>query len=230
MGYWVYYLALMFLSYALARPWVMLLAVIFFVLRPVLPDPWVLLSTARRMRALKSQVTLNPSNVTARRDLARIYIDRLQPGAALRLLDEARGRHPEDPELLFLTGLARLRSGDAEGGLEPLERAMELDPRLHYGEPHRVAAEALVKLGRLEEAEDALDRFVGINSSSVEGYTRLAMVRHARGDKAGASAATREALQTFAQIPNYLRRKQFGWWLRAQITRITTETARTGRS
>lgn len=220
MGYWAYYLALMFLSYALARPWVMVLAVVFFALRHVVPDPWVLWSTAGRMRALKSQIAANSSNVTARRDLARIYIDRLQPGSALRLLDEARARHPDDAELLFLTGLARLRSGDAEGALEPLVRVVEIDPRLLYGEPFRVAAQALLKLGRLEEAEDALDRFVGINSSSVEGYTRLAMVRHDRGDKAGASAAIHEALQTFSQMPGYLRRKQIGWWLRAHLAKM----------
>lgn len=221
MGYLMYYLAVMFLSYALARPWVMLLAVVFFALRSVLPDPWVLWSTSGRMRTLKSQIAANSSNVTARRDLARIYIDRLQPGKALVLLDEARERRPDDVELLYLTGLARLRSGDAEAALEPLIRVVELDARAFYGEPFRVAAEALVKLGRLEEAEDALDRFVEINSSSVEAHTRLAMVRHDRGDKAGAHEAIHEALQTFAQMPNYLKRKQLGWWLRAHLARIT---------
>ena len=220
MGYWTYYLVMFFLSFALARPWVMVGALVFFVLRPVLPDPWVLWSTAGRIRVLKGQIAVNPSNVTARRDLARIYIARLQPGAALLLLDEARARHPDDPELLFLTGLARLRSGDAEGALEPLVRAVEIDPRLLYGEPFRVAAEALVKLGRLEEAEDALDRFVGINSSTVEGYTRLAQARHGLGNKEGAQEALQEALQTFKQLPGYQQRKQVGWWLRAHLARF----------
>ncbi len=220
MRYWTYYLAMFFLSYALARPWVMLGAIVFFFLRPVLPDPWVLWSTRGLIRSLKSQIAANASNVTARRDLARIYIDRLRPGAALSLLDEARARHPDDAELLFLTGLARLRSGDAQGALDPLVRVVEIEPRLLYGEPFRVAAEALLKLGRLEEAEDALSRFVQINSSSVEGYTRLARVRHDRGDKAGASEAIEEALQTFKQMPGYLRRKQIGWWLRAHLANI----------
>ena len=195
-------------------------AVVFFVVRPWLPDPFVLWSTMGRIRALKSQIAVNSSNVTARRDLARIYVARLQPGAALLLLDEARVRHPDDPELLFLTGLARLRSGDAEGALEPLIRAVEVEPRLLYGEPFRVAAEALVKLGRLEEAEDALERYVGINSSTVEGYTQLARVRSDRGNKDGAREAINEALRTFRQLPGYQRRKQLDWWLRAQYTSV----------
>ena len=220
MGYWTYYLAMFFLSFALARPWVMVGAVVFFVVRPWLPDPFVLWSTMGRIRALKGQIAVNSSNVTARRDLARIYIARLQPRSALVLLDEARARHPDDPELLFLTGLGRLRSGDPEGALEPLIRAVEVEPRLLYGEPFRVAAEALVKLGRLEEAEDALDRYVGINSSTVEGYTQLARVRQNRGDGEGAKRAIHEALQTFAQLPGYQRRRQIEWWLRAHYTKL----------
>ena len=89
-----------------------------------------------------------------------------------------------------------------------------------YGEPFRVAAEALVKLGRLEEAEDALDRYVGINSSTVEGYTQLARVRKDRGDKEGAREAIQEALRTFAQLPGYQRRRQIDWWLRAHLTSL----------
>lgn len=221
MGYWTYYLALFFLSYAMQRPWVMAGAVVFFVLRPFLPDPWIWWKTAGRIRALKTQIAANPANVTARRDLARLYLERMRPGTALQLLDEARARTPDDPELLYLTGLARLRTGKADAALEPLVRAVDLEPRLLYGEPYRVAAEALVKLGKLEEAEDALERFVEANSSSVEGYLRLAWVRSDRGNKDGARAALREALQTFSQVPSYQRRRQLGWWLRAQIARIT---------
>ncbi len=78
-----------------------------------------------------------------------------------------------------------------------------------------------MKRGRLEEAEDALERFVRINSSTVEGSTQLAQVRHDRGNKAGAQEAIAQAVQTFAQMPGYQRRKQIGWWLRAHLTKLT---------
>jgi tetratricopeptide (TPR) repeat protein len=220
MGYFTYYLAWIFLSLALQRPWLLAGVLVFFLVRPFLPDPIVLWRTAGRIGALRSQIAANPSNVTARRDLARIYLDRLRPGAALALLDEARARHPEDAELLFLTGLARLRSGDPEGALEPLVKSVADDPKRLFGEPYRVAAEALQRLKRLEEAEDALERFISCNSSSMEGHTRLAIVRHDRGDKDGARAAIQEAFKTFAQLPSYQRRKELGWWLRAQMARL----------
>jgi predicted Zn-dependent protease len=220
MGYWTYYLAWMLLSYAAHQPWMLAGIAVFFVLRPFVPDPVLVARTFRRIRTLDAQIAANPANVTARRDLAVIWLERLRPGRALALLDEARRRHPDDAELLYLTGLARLRSGDREGALEPLVKAVEIDPRVRFGEPYLVAAEALTDLGRLEEAEDALDRYTSMNSSSLQGWVRLADVRKRRGDKTGAAEALKEALATWKQVPGYRRRGEFGWWLRAQWARL----------
>jgi predicted Zn-dependent protease len=220
MGYWTYYLGWIALTYALHRPWVMVGALVFFVLRPFIPDPVLLARTWGRIRALDAQIAANPANVTARRDLAVIWIERLRPGRALALLDEARVRTPKDAELLYLTGLARFRSGDAEGALEPLVQAVDLDPRVRFGEPYAVAAEALIALGRLEEAEDALDRFIASNSSSLQGYVRRAEVCKRRGDAEGAKKALAEAFETWSQLPGYRRRVELRWWFRAWIARL----------
>ena len=220
MGYWTYYLAWMLLSYAMHQPWMLAGIAVFFVLRPFVPDPWVVARTWGRIRALDSQIAANPANVTARRDLAAIWLERMRPRRALTLLDEARRRDPGNAELLYLTGLARLRSGDAEGALEPLVEAVGIDPRVRFGEPYLVAAEALTVLGRLEEAEDALDRYTSVSSSSIQGWVRLAEVRRGRGDKKGAEEALKEALQTWSQIPGYRRRGELGWWMRAQWARL----------
>jgi tetratricopeptide (TPR) repeat protein len=144
----------------------------------------------------------------------------MRPKAALRLLEEALRRAPDDAELLYLSGLARLRSGDPEGALEPLARSVGIDARVGFGEPYLVAAEALLRLDRLEEAEDALERYVDCNSSSVQALTRLALVRSKRHDRDGARRALREALDTWSQVPGFKRRGELGWWLRAQIARV----------
>jgi tetratricopeptide (TPR) repeat protein len=219
-GYWTYYLAWFALAYAIRYPWLILGALVFFLLRKVLPDPFVLLRTAGRIGALRRQIEANPANVTARRDLAMILLERLRPRAALKLLVEARERDPENAELAYLLGLARFRSGDYEGALAPLVEAVDRDPRVRFGEPYLCAALALGRLGRFEEAEDALERYVGANSSSVEGHVRLALLRSHTNDKDGARKALAEALDTWRQIPPYQRRKQFRWWFRAQIARL----------
>jgi predicted Zn-dependent protease len=220
MGYWSYYLAWIALTYALHRPWLMVGALVFFVLRPFIPDPWILLKTFGRMRALESQIAANPANITARRDLATLWLERLRPGRALELLDEALKRAPDDAELLYLTGLARHRAGDPEGALDPLVKAVDIDPRIRFGEPYLVAAEALSRLKRYEEAEDALERYIESNSSSIQGYVLLASARSERGDREGARKAIAEALSTWSQMPPYKRRSELGWWMRAQLYRV----------
>jgi len=220
MGYWTYYLAAFALTFALHRPWVMVSVILFVLLRPVLPDPVVLLRTWGKMRRLDAEIEANPANVKARRDLAVLWLERLRPGRALELLDEARKRVPDDAELLYLTGLARLRCGDAEGALEPLVRCVEVDPTFRLGDPYLAAAEALLVLNRLEEAEDAAERFVHANSSSLQGYVVLAEIRMRREDRAGARKALDEALATWRQLPSYRRRGGLRFWIEAHAKRF----------
>jgi tetratricopeptide (TPR) repeat protein len=204
------------------RPWVMAGVLVFFVLRPFIPDPWVLVKTFGRIQTLGAQIGANPANVSARRDLAELWLERLRPRRALSLLDQARQRDPNSAELLYLTGVARLRSGDAEGALEPLIKAVEIDARIRFGEAYLAAAEALVTLSRFEEAADVLERYVNVNSSSVQGFVWLSEVRRQRGDREGARKALREALATWSQVPGFRRRAELRWWLRAQLVRLWT--------
>lgn len=220
MAYWWYYLAMVFLSYVLHRPWLMAGILIFFLLRPFLPDPGILLRTWGQIQTLTAQIQANPANITARRDLAIVWLERLRPRRALELLDEARTRFPNDAELLYLTGVARLRCGDAEGALEPLVQAVEIDPKLRRGDPYLTAAEALLSLGRIEEAEDALERYVQANSSSMQGYVLLAVTRQKRGNADGARKALDDAFHTWSTIPSFRKKGQWYWWARAWFHRV----------
>lgn len=222
-GYWTYYLGWIALMYLLRSPWLLLGVVAFLVFRRFIPDPGVLLGTWGRIRSLRGQIEANAANVSARRDLARIYIERKRPARAISLLDEALKRHPDDAELLFLKGLAEHRRGNHEAALEPLVRAVDLDARVGFGEPYLVAGDALFALGRLPEAEDAYARFVEANGSAIEGQLKLARALARAGKRDEASKAVDEALDTHAQLPGYARRKQFGWWLRCQLARASIQ-------
>lgn len=193
---------------------------VFFVLRPFLPDPVILWRTWGKIQSLTAQIHANPANVTARRELAIVWLDRLRPGRALELLDEARKRFPDDAELLYLTGLARLRCGDTEGALEPLIRAVEIDPKLRMGDPYLTAAEALLSLGRLEEADDAIERYTQANSSSLQGYVMLAHTREKLGRREEAKQAIAEALSTWDRLPAFRKKGQWSWWARAWFEKL----------
>src|SRR6266545_3954571 len=174
MGYWPYYLALFASSYALRYPWLAAGAVLVWLARRWLPDPYLFFRHAGHVHRLKREIRANRDNVTARRDLAKIWLAKRRPRRAIPLLDEARQRDPESAELLLLSGTARLEAGRAEEALPLLIEAAARNQRQQYGRAYLVAARALDKLGRFDDAEDALVRYAAIHSSSVEARVRLA--------------------------------------------------------
>jgi tetratricopeptide (TPR) repeat protein len=217
MGYLGYYLAWIVVMMVVQYPPLAVGLLVIFVMQRFVPDPFVLFRTMGRIHALRRQIEANPANVTARRDLAMVYVERLRPGAALQLLDEARKRFPDDAELLYLTGLAHYRKGEAERALDPLVKAVAIDPRVRFGEPYLVAGDALRALNRTNEAIDAYERYVGANSSSVQGHVKLALAHRAAKDGKAAKQQLDEAFKTWSAVPGYKKRKELAWWLYAWL-------------
>jgi tetratricopeptide (TPR) repeat protein len=217
MGYLPYYLLWIAAAWAFGYPWLLLAVVGVFLVRRWLPNPYLYFKFAGKVKRLKSEIAQNPDNVTARRDLAKIWLEKRRPRRAIPLLEEARRRDGESAELAFLLGKALARAGRSEQALEPLVQAASIDDRIYYGEAYLVAGAALERLDRFAEAEDALDRYISINSSSVEGRVRLARVRGELGNKDGRKAATADAIETFSHLPRFKRRGERGWYLRALL-------------
>ena len=222
MGYWSYYVLSIMLAYALQNPSAAVLALVFWLCRGFLPDPVVWLRTMGRMSKLRADIQLNPSNMVATRDLARLYLERKRPKKAIELIEHTRQRmavstrHPQgsldDAELLLQLGIARMQLGQPEAALEPLVAAIAIAPDVGRGDPYMLASDALSKLGRWEEAEDSLDRFVTKNQSSVQAYVKLARVRAKRKDDAGSKDAIMQAKHTWAVLPSFIRRREWPWY------------------
>ncbi len=219
-GYLGYYAFFMFASYAFRYPPLLVGIVLFFLLRRFIPDPWVVLRTLGRISSLRRLIDANPANVTARRDLAMIYLQQRRPGAALERLEQALQRFPQDAELLFLKGVAHHMRGEYALATKPLVDAVQSDPRLRFGEPYLLAGDCLLELGRHEEAIDAYDRFLSVNSSSVEGHVKKARAHAAADEKPAAKQELDQAIRTWGQIPGFQRRSQVSWWLRAHLARV----------
>ncbi|MGO8994973.1 MAG: tetratricopeptide repeat protein [Polyangiaceae bacterium] len=230
--YWTYYALTFFAAYAVRNPWICGVVLAFYALRPWLPDPVVILRNLGRIGALKRQVTLNASNVTARRDLGRAYLELRRPRTALRYLDEARARDPRDPEIAYLRGLALLGARDDEEALRAFGVAVGVDPDKgepfssvrgegsrfnRFGEAYLAAATALERLERYAQAEEALAMAAMHNSSLLEPLVRLARVRRSQGNAEGAREAARNARRTFGELPGFMRRRQIGWAIRAYL-------------
>jgi tetratricopeptide (TPR) repeat protein len=228
MGYWSYYLLSFLLAYATQNPAAAVLALGFWLCRGFLPDPVVWLRTMGKISRLRAEIEINPSNMMATRDLARLYLERKRPKQAIFLIEKTRQRmaestrHPQgsldDAELLFQLGVARLKCGEPEAALEPLVAAIAIAPEVGRGDPYLVAGDALAKLGRWEEAEDSYERFIRKNTSSVQAYVKLARVRAKRKDEAGSKDAITQGKQTWGVLPSFKRRHEWPWFLAALLS------------
>jgi tetratricopeptide (TPR) repeat protein len=202
---------------ATSHPAVLLVVAIGFLCRRWLPDPFLFLRYRSRISALETEVRANAGNVTARRDLATLWLEKHRPRRALPLLAEALARDPEAKELLYLNGLAQLQAGEHAKAVETLIALVQREPGFRYGEAYLRAADALIALERWDDAEDALERFARINSSNIEGRYKRARVMGARKDEAGRREAVRDVRDVWQGLPSFQRRNQLGWYLRARL-------------
>jgi tetratricopeptide (TPR) repeat protein len=220
-SYWlVFLLAPTIIAAVTAQPMLLVVVVVAIFARRFIPDPLRWLQARGRQKRLEQAVALNEQNVTARRDLALVFLDQRRPRRAVALLERALERTPDLPELRFLMGLALTSSRKPEQALVQLDAALALDPRIRYGEAHLQRGIVLEMLGRTAEAVVAYETFVGINGSSIEGWTRLARARARSGDRDGGRKAIAEALSTSSTLPAFQRRKQWTWVLRARVASL----------
>lgn len=204
-------------SFVLAFPALLLVVPAALLLRPWLPDPWLALKHARRVRSLDAQVRANPANASARRDLAVIWLEKRRPARALPLVEQAQRREPDSVELHYLRGLALLGARRPDEAVDAFLEVLRREPRFRYGDAYLRAADALMALGRWEQAEEGLETYLEVNRSSVEGPYKLGLVRRARGDGSGAHRAFRQAAEIYQASPSFHRRRQLGWYLRARL-------------
>jgi tetratricopeptide (TPR) repeat protein len=198
-----------------AHPSFLIVIVVGLVARRWLPDPILYFKHGSRVRALQADIDANASNATARRDLAKIWLEKHRPRRALPLLEQARD--PDSVELRYLSGLSHLLAGEHERAIEALVTVTHREPSFQYGEAYLRAADALIALGRWDDADDALERYVKINSSNIEARWKRVRVCKERKDVEGARKAQAELRDAWRALPGFQRRKQLGWYLRSLV-------------
>jgi predicted Zn-dependent protease len=165
------------------------------------------------------QIRANPSNITARHDLAVILLDKRRPGRALEHVESARQREPNQIELQFLEGSCRLAMREYEAARAILVDVATREPKFRYGDAQLRAADAMIGLRAWDDAIATLRTFVKINTSSVEGWFKLSRALAKRGDVDESHKARDTARALYRELPPYQRRRQRAWYLRALVAR-----------
>lgn len=177
---------------------------------------------AGMIRTLQRELSVNPHDATARRDLGRALIEARRFGEAVPHLEKAVERMPDSDETVFDLGLSYLWTGQGPEGERLIRKALERSPKLRYGEPYLRWGEFLLHQGQAAAAAERLEQFRSIFSSSVEGHYLLGVAYQRAGDRIKAVAAYRTALEMFRRSPGYKRREErlWAWKTRARLLMI----------
>ena len=161
-------------------------------------------STADRIRALQRSVRRAPTAASLSA-LGAAYLQRVRETGdptfyprAETVLRRALARNPRSVDARTALGMLELARHDFAGGLREGLAARRAAP--DSVAPYPVIVDALVELGRYDEAERTLQRLVDLKPT-LAAYARVSYLRELHGDLAGAAEAMRLAVSAGAAAP-----------------------------
>lgn len=189
----------------------------------LMPDLLAPLRRRARLRRLEETLRANPADAVSRLELGGMLLERGDAQAALTHLEAAAQRLGDHANAQMALGAALVAAGRHDEGAARLQRALELNPKVGYGEPFvHLAAAALGGTGRtfenaeleaaLDELEERLEAF-----DSTELSARLGQLYAAHGRLERSRRAYRRALELYRQSPGFLRKKHRRWAVRAAL-------------
>jgi tetratricopeptide (TPR) repeat protein len=170
----------------------------------------------RRASRLRTELHANPHHTSAKLELARNLLQRNKFQEALPYLEQALPIMEDSADVHYEIGLCYLKLGDLKKGEGFMLQAIELNPRVKYGEAYLRLGEALAPVAP-ERAVWLIEQFRDLHSSSVEAYYRLGLLYQQLGRGNDAKATFREALDIYRGLPRYSRRQQRRWAMLARF-------------
>jgi len=165
--------------------------------RPPAPTP-IELSAEAMLARLQDKLRQNPEDTVAYAQLGLAYLQRVREtgdpsfyNLAEKALAEALQREPQQLEALIGQGMLALARHDFETALVWAEQAQAINP--FRAQILGISVDALVELGRYEEAVKTLQAMVDLRPD-LASYSRVSYLRELHGDMAGAIAAMQWAV------------------------------------
>ncbi len=168
-------------------------------------NPAKFLSRRRTITELQQRLAINEHDAEAHNDLGRLLVGQRRAAEALPHLELAMARMQDSAETNYYYGLCLVEAGRRPEGHACIKRALEINPRFGYGDPHLALASSELEAGHTAEAALEATSATRLNTSSVEGWLLLGRATEAGGDARAARAAYDSAVEAFTHLPRYLR-------------------------
>lgn len=194
---------------------IVLLAILYLIDRrfiglfPSITKPF---SRLKKVSKLRNHIALSPNDISSKHDLARLLMERKKYKEALTLLESIERQSEESAEYWDDRGTATIRLGRIPEGEAFILRALSINPRVKYGQPYLVLADAF-KHSDHNKAMSYVQQFQQIQNSSSEGYYLLGQMYKTLGREEEAKAAFQESISNYRSLPKYRKRQERRWAL-----------------
>ncbi|GAC43638.1 FOG: TPR repeat [Paenibacillus popilliae ATCC 14706] len=151
-------------------------------------------------------------------ELARLLIERRAYREARQWLEPLQETMDHSAEFWDDLGTCWLHTGEPERGEAAIRKALELNPRVKYGQPHLRLASLYAEADK-NRAIEALQTYQEVHSSSCESYYRLGRLYEQLGRKEEAGEARNQAVAIYRSLPRYKKREERKWMLKSMLRR-----------
>jgi tetratricopeptide (TPR) repeat protein len=170
----------------------------------------------RKLSRLRQELLMNRHDRSARLEQARVLIDLKRYADARNALLELEQSMDESADVLAELGLCSLKLGSTSDGERYMLKALELNPRVKFGEPYLRLGEAFADVDAAK-AIGYLEQFQQLHSSSCEAYYRLGQIYKRLGRSEEAKRAFRETVDVYGGLPKYKKRTERRYALLARL-------------
>jgi tetratricopeptide (TPR) repeat protein len=149
----------------------------------------------------QSVIDTSPDNLEAREDMARLLVYSRSPDQAVKTLEPAFAKHPDDPVLLTLRAAARIQLNNPAGAVADADRALQLAPLNE--EAIEVRSGLYKQAGDIAGAKALIENAVHKLPASGQLREILADLDLAGNDAAAAEQQLTELIKLFPQETRY---------------------------
>jgi tetratricopeptide (TPR) repeat protein len=174
---------------------------------------------SRQISRLRTAISLNPNDVSAKFELARHLAERKRYKEAKELLEQIEARYEQSAEYWVELGYVNLKLGHLAEGEAQMLKGLEINRRAQYGQPYLRLAETFRHTDH-DKALHYVSQFQEIQSSSSEAYYLAGSMYKALGRENDAKRAFAESTAIYRSLPKYKKRQERGWALRSFFAKM----------
>lgn len=181
----------------------------------LIPDFFKPLRRKSQIKNLQEEINLNPANVNAYKELGLLYLEEKKYKLASQYLLDTLDKLGEYADTHFYLGKAYYLGGQKEEGKKELEKAIEINSKVGYGEPYVYLLDAEINdTQNTEKIKDLINNLQHFGTTEI--LYKAGMVLKTF-EKERANKMFNEALETYRMSPKHFKKVHRRWALLAKL-------------